>query len=366
MNFQLAGRWNLRIFEEDNMTLSGELTGNVVITGKQGIGELHGTSFYGRPKGETLELSLTESAYLIYIKKITVKCAEEELDFERFFIRASNIIKNFELFYIVYKDLRERGYYIQPSDIGFRVYPRGGHPGKGPAEFLVFVTSERIPLLLSGLKKHLDNSDNKKKRLILAIVDEESDITHYEVRKLIPSGSSVQKPKKLHSVVTLLEDRCMVWHPEESKMLHKEGFFGKPIDEGHLQLSLVESCYLMNSGVMEIEKRDHEKLDFAEFSDIATRIESDFMLKYKVYEKLRYSGLVPKTGFKFGTHFRVYKSFDSISHSDYLVHAISHDHIFSLQQVSRAVRLANSVKKEMIYAVVSDSIEFIILGRVRL
>jgi len=81
---------------------------------------------------------------------------------------------------------------------------------------------------------------------------------------------------------------------------------------------------------------------------------------------LRNSGLVPKTGFKFGTHFRVYKSFDTISHSDYLVHAISHDHVFSLQQVSRAIRLANSVKKEMIYAVVSDRIDFIVLGRVRL
>jgi tRNA-intron endonuclease len=366
MNFPLAGSWNLRIFEGDNMTLSGELTGNFVITGKEGLEELHRTSFYGRPKDDSLELSLTESAYLIYMKKITVKCAGEELDFEQFFIRASNIVKNFELFYIVYKDLRGRGYYVQPSDIGFRVYPRGGHPGKGPAEFLVFVTSERIPLSLSILKNHLDNSDNKKKRLILAIVDEESDITHYEVKKLIPSGSSVLKPKRLHSIVTLLEDRCMVWVPDESNMLHKEGFFGKPMDEGHLQLSLVESCYLLNNGIMEIEKRNHEKLDFAEFSDIATRIESNFMIKYKVYEKLRKSGLVPKTGFKFGTHFRVYRSFDSTSHSDYLVHAISHDHIFSLQQVSRAVRLANSVKKEMIYAVVSDRIDFIITGRVRL
>jgi tRNA-intron endonuclease len=348
------------------MTLSGELKGNVVITGKQGIEELHRTSYYGRPRGETLELSLAESAYLIYMKKITVQYDGEELDFERFFIRASNIVKNFELFYIVYKDLRGRGYYVQPSDIGFRVYPRGGHPGKGPAQFLVFVTSERIPLSQCVLKKHLDNSDNKKKRLILAIVDEESDITHYEVIKLNPSGSSIVKPATLHSVVTLLEDRCMVWETGESNMLHKEGFFGKPMDEGHLQLSLVESCYLLNNGIIQIEKRSHEKLDFAEFSDIASSIESDFMIKYKVYEILRNSGLVPKTGFKFGTHFRVYKSFDSISHSDYLVHAISYDNIFSLQQVSRAVRLANSVKKEMIYAVVSDRIDFIVLGRVRL
>jgi tRNA-intron endonuclease len=348
------------------MTLSGELKGTIVITGKQGIEELHRTSFYGRPRSDTLELSLVECAYLIYMKKINVLCDGEELDFDQFFIRASNIVKNFELFYIVYKDLRGRGYYVQPSDIGFRVYPRGGNPGKGPAEFLVFVTSERIPLLLSDLKKHLDNSDNKKKRLILAIVDEESDITHYEVRKLTLSGSSVFPHGKLHSAVTLLEDRCMVWEPDSSKILHKEGFFGKPMDEGHLQLSLIESCYLMNCGILNIEKRNHEKLDFAQFCENATRIESDFMIKYEVYEKLRNSGLVPKTGFKFGTHFRVYKSFDSISHSDYLVHAISHDHVFSLQQVSRAVRLANSVKKEMIYAVVSEKIDFIVLGRIRL
>ena len=348
------------------MTLSGELKGTVVITGKQGIEELHRTSFYGRPRGETLELSLVECAYLIYMKKINVQSDGEELDFERFFIMVSNIVKNFELFYIVFKDLRGRGYYVQPSDIGFRVYPRGGHPGKGPAEFLVFVTSERIPLAVTDLKKHLDNSDNKKKRLILAIVDEESDLTHYEVRKITPSGSSFLRPTILHSNITLLEDRCMVWEPDSSKMLHKEGFFGKPMDEGHLQLSLIESCFLMNCRILEIENRNHEKLDFAKFSEIAASIESDFIIKFKVYEKLRNCGLVPKTGFKFGTHFRVYKSFDSISHSDYLVHAISHDHIFSLQQVSRAIRLANSVKKEMIYAVVSEKIDFIVLGRVRL
>ncbi len=348
------------------MTLSGELTGTVVITGKQGIEELHNTSFYGRLRGDSLELSLAESAYLIYLKKIKVEFKGEVLDFERFFIMASNMVRNFELFYIVYKDLRGRGYYVQPSDMGFRVYPRGGHPGKGPAEFLVFVTSERIPLLLSALRKILDNSDNKKKRLILAIVDEESDITHYEVRKLLLSGSSYLKPGNLQKIITLLEDRCMVWEPELSNKLHNEGFFGKPMDEGHLQLSLVESCYFLNSGILEIEKRGHEKLDFIEFSEIATRIESDFTIKYKVYEKLRNNGLVPKTGFKFGTHFRVYKSFDLKSHSDYLVHAVSHDHIFSLQQVSRAVRLANSVKKEMIYAAVGEKIDFICIGRVRL
>ncbi len=364
MDFPLAGRWNLR--RSDTMGLSGKLNENVVITGKQGIEELHNTSYYGRPKDDSLVLSLTESAYLIYMGKISVEIGGKVLDFKEFFLKASTLMKNFELFYAVYKDLRGRGYYVQPSVTGFRVYPRGGHPGKMPAEYYVFVISERMPLLLSDLMEHLGTVNNLKKRLVLAIVDEESDITHYEVKKITLSGDWVWKFKALIAVATLLEDRCMVWEPDVSKLLHERGFFGKPMDEGHLQLSLVESGYLLNRGVLEIESRDHEKLNFSEFSGIATTIESDFMIKYHVYEKMRNSGLVPKTGFKFGTHFRVYRSFDSVSHSDYLVHAVSHDHVFLLQLVSRAVRLANSVKKEMIYADSKENIDFIVIGRMRL
>jgi len=76
-----------------------------------------------------------------------------------------------------------------------------------------------------------------------------------------------------------------------------------------------------------------------------------------------------KTGFKFGTHFRVYKKIEDMAklpHSDYLIHAIEHDHIFSLQQLSRAVRLANSVRKDMIYGAVDSHVQFFIVGRMRL
>lgn len=348
------------------MTLSGKLTENTVIIEKRAIEELYKTGFYGRPRGEILEVSLPESAYLIYTGKITVEFEGKELDFKQFFLKASYILKNFELLYIVYKDLRERGYYIQPAVTGFRVYPRGGHPGKAPAEFFVFVTSERIPLLLSDLKLHLDTADNLKKRLVLAIVDEESDITYYEAKGTALSGSYELRLNKQLSTASLLEDRVMVWDSHASSLLLNGGFFGKPMDEGHLQLSLVESCYLLKNGILEIEQRNHEKLDFAGFSGIASRIEPDFAIKYAVYEKLRNSGLVPKTGFKFGTHFRVYKNFEAISslpHSDYLVHAIEHDHVFSLQLLSRAVRLANSVRKEMMY---SDGTDFFAIGRMRL
>lgn len=346
--------------------LHGKLTQNMVIVEKKAIEELHNTSFYGRPKGDKLEVSLPEGAYLIHQGKIKVELEGKELDFRQFFLKASSLIKNFELLYIVYKDFRERGYFVQPSVTGFRVYPRGGHPGKTPSEFFVFVTSERIPLLLSELKKNLSTVENLKKRLILAIIDEESDITYYGVKRAALSGSCELKLKKSLSAASLLEDRCMVWDSDTSLALRSDGFFGMPMDEG-LQLSLIESCYLLKNGILEVEQKNKKKLGFEEFSGIASKIEADFMIKFAVYEKLRNNGLIPKTGFKFGTHFRVYNSFESISkHSDYLVHAIEHSHVFSLQQLSRAVRLANSVRKEMIFGVVNAQVEFIAIERMRL
>lgn len=345
--------------------LHGKLIQNSVMIEKKAIEELHSTSFYGRPKGDKLEVSLPEGAYLLHQGKIKVEREGKELDFKQFFLTASFLIKNFELSYIVYKDLRERGYYVQPSVTGFRVYPRGGHPGKTPAEFFLFVTSERIPLLLSELEKNLSTVENLKKRLILAIVDEESDITYYEAKRATLLGSCKLNLKESLSVASLIEDRCMVWDSDASLTLRSDGFFGMPMDEG-LQLSLVESCYLLKNGILEVEQKN-KKLGFEEFLGIASKIEADFMTKFSVYEKLRDNGLIPKTGFKFGTHFRVYRSFESISkHSDYLVHAIEHSHVFSLQQLSRAVRLANSVRKEMLYGRVDAQVEFIAIERMRL
>ena len=68
------------------MTLSGKLIEDKVMMEREAIEELYATSFYGRPRGDTLELSLTESAYLIYLEKITVEFAGVELDFKKFFL----------------------------------------------------------------------------------------------------------------------------------------------------------------------------------------------------------------------------------------------------------------------------------------
>jgi len=348
--------------------MRGELIGDKVVLGEDAITKLYSTSYYGRPKEGKLELSLVEGAYLLGEGKISIALDEKPLDFKKFFEVASTLMKNFELRYIVYKDLRERGYYVQPSVTDFRVYPRGGKPGKTRAAYFVRVVSEREPLPLVDITRYLEIAENVRKRIILAIVDEESDITFYDVKKTSMKGETKFLDGKGEG--TLLEDRVIVWAPVLAKTLHQKGFFGKPLDEKRLQLSLVESAYLIRKEVLKVADNAGNAIDIKTFTKRATQIEPHFRLKLGVYENLRNNGMVVKTGFKFGSHFRVYEkveSLDKLIHSKYLVHAIDKSHVFLLPELSRAIRLAQSVRKRMIFAYVTDKkVEYIDIGRTKL
>lgn len=84
---------------------------------------------------------------------------------------------------------------------------------------------------------------------------------------------------------------------------------------------------------------------------------------FKVYLYLVQHGLIVKSGFKYGCNFRAYRS--SIdSHSDFLVQIFFNK--MEWYEVSRAVRVANSVRKDMIFSIEENGkLKFIKVKRVR-
>jgi tRNA-intron endonuclease len=350
---------------EGSRPVGGRLEGLKVRLGQDAVPDLYEQGYFGRPLGKGLELSLVEAAYLLDRSRISVSSDGEGLDFKSFFQLASSLERGFEFRYVVYKDLRERGYYVQPGRPDFRVYPRGGHPGKTPAEFYVLVISERMPLPLKDIVEAARVAGRMRKRLMLAIVDEESDITFYEARERSMAGKMIDEIQG--GMATLLEDRVVLWDEEASKRLHEHGFYGKPVGE-RLQLSLVESAYLLEKGMIRLMDRSGGAIDLEGMKERARQIESDFDLKYMVYKDLREHSLVVKTGFKFGTHFRVYKRVEGpnkVPHSEYLVHTVTEDHMFLPPMLSRAVRLAHSVRKQMVFAYPEDGVKYLEIKRLK-
>jgi len=252
--------------------MHGELREDKVVLGKGAVEELYESLGYGRPKEEKLELSMVEAAYLLERERIEVKLEGREIEFKELFKIASQFVQDFELKYIVYKDLRERGYYVQPSIADFRLYPRGGKPREVASEYFVHVVSERKAIALEEIVEQLSTARNMRKKLMLAIVDEESDLTYYEIgyfqaqerkkRELIAAGEDEE-------VATLLEDRVIIWKEELSRKLHYERFFGKPLDEKRLQLSLVEAAYLIEKGEIKVRDRKDEAIGLNEFIEFA-------------------------------------------------------------------------------------------------
>jgi len=144
--------------------------------------------------------------------------------------------------------------------------------------------------------------------------------------------------------------------------------FGEKV-ENRLELSLIEALFLVDEGKVDVIE-GNRRLSFEELVKKGTAIEPEFYNKYKVYADLRKRGLLVRTGFKFGSDFRVYERGVSVGegHSKYLVHVVPEEYSCSLPELARAIRLAGNVNKEMIYAVVDEEgdVTYYKIGRVKL
>ena len=96
------------------------------------------------------------------------------------------------------------------------------------------------------------------------------------------------------------------------------------------------------------------------------KIYPDINRRLLVYKDLKHRGLIVKTGFKFGAHFRAYTKAPNLTHAEYLIHVVPVSFQQRWAEISRAIRLAHSVNKEILFAqVTTKTISYFRLGRLR-
>ncbi|TLZ48880.1 MAG: tRNA-intron lyase [Methanobacteriota archaeon] len=323
---------------------------------------------FGEPRsGGGVTLSLLEAVYLAETERLQIEADGAAVPFRDLLRRANVREASFEIRYLVYRDLRQRGYIVKESTppIDFRVYPRGGAPKVTPSKFGVRAISERWVFDLDALEADVRRAAGARKSLLLAVVDEESDLTYYAVRFVNPRGRATARPGSPPPVAHLIEDRAMVLDEDEALRLHANGFYGRMVGR-RLQLSLLETAHLAKIGAIEVRRGDtNRKVPFPALRTQARRLQPDFDLRLRAYEDLKARGIVVKTGFKYGSHFRAYEGDPDRAHAKYLVHALPGGHRGMWPEVSRAVRLAHGVKKELLFASVGDEVRYLELERVR-
>lgn len=347
------------------MQMSGDLIKNKIIVKKsKEIGRLYNKSNFGKPlKDNQLELNLLEGVFLLGDNKINIYSKKKEVSFRDLIKLAAEKIPGFEVKYLAFRDLRYRGFAVNLSEYKeFDLYIEGGEESK---THFISVFSERYVFDVVKTKNLIDAAEKNKGNLWYAIVDEEGDITYYDISLLDLKGK-IKKHSYSKDTGILLENRVVIFNENLSKTLLEKEFYGKPFGNG-LQLSLVESMYLMEKGVIDIrDKAIGEKLSLKKLKEKILKTQTDIDARLFVFKDLKKRGLIVKTGFKFGSHFRAYTKMPGEIHAEYLLHVVDSKYKSVWAEMSRAVRLAHSVNKEIIFARVNGkNIDYIRIGRLR-
>ena len=277
--------------------------------------------FYGTPENHSLRLIVEEALYLLDMRNATCRYSNKEIGFSDLAARFSDSNK-FMARYFTYKDWRDRGLTAMSAEQDY-TKTRQPQAKDYPASLL------RLPKC--KLHGNLFKND----------------------------------------LVTVLDDA------KDGRMLYEKFWIGqygsyKAADRGSLsKLDVFETMLLMDKGILTLQNATR-----AELVKLATERREDFMSLYEVYRDWREKGYVVKTGFKFGTHFRVYfpgarpmEAGKGQMHSEHVIQVFPKGSKLLISEWARAIRVAHSVRKTLILAMPGktglgkQSIDFVLYHR---
>lgn len=153
--------------------------------------ELNTRGSYGALRSdERVQLSLFEALYLAEAKKLEILDGRNKpIPIVKLKKKASRLEKSFLVRYVVFKDLRKRGYVVKTAlkfGADFRVYDRGKKPGQAHAKWIAYAVRERDSLTWHEFSAKNRVAHSTKKNLLIAVVDDEGDVSYWEVRWLRP------------------------------------------------------------------------------------------------------------------------------------------------------------------------------------
>jgi len=180
----------------EKIQLEGVIEENkVIISDKNGIDEFYNTSYIGTIEEtddhqKILVLNSTEVLLLCERNRILLWESNDKnkklYDFESLLIHFTQYDERLWQKYIIYMDLRKRGYIVRTGfggGIEFRVYKRGADFENDTAKYLIYPVFEGNPIELRDLDKMSRVALGSRKDLIVATVDRLSKPIYYSVKK---------------------------------------------------------------------------------------------------------------------------------------------------------------------------------------
>ncbi len=246
----------------------------------------------------------------------------------------------------------EEGLYVMDIRNG-RCYDSAGNESRFNEVASLFLRNRKL------LARYLTYKDYRDKGLILRGVAEADGNYGRSISIKYESGSFELDSFSFEGLFFPTDLITLVDDEQAGKELYERywiGQFGtyKAAHRGRIsKLDIYETIYLLKHGDLRLTNATLAQVEKA--ADRRMRFFGDM---YSVYEDWRKRGYIVKTGFKFGTHFRIYfpgaspvRSEDEWMHSKHVIHVFPRRHKLIISEWARAIRVAHSVKKTFILAI---------------
>lgn len=121
-----------------------------------------------------------------------------------------------------------------------------------------------------------------------------------------------------------------------------------------LLFTFYEALYLLDKGMLEIKDKKGKEVDFQKLLQCYESADEEAWAKYLTYRDLRSRGYVVREGFGLGVDFRVYERGGyGEETAKYLILSIQEGKPIPLEDLTRVLRQCQSLKKQLILAVMN-------------
>lgn len=162
--------------------------GRVVVPTQNEAESLYQEGYGSRLESRLLILEPFEALYHVERGKVAVidEASQEKLTFRELLSRFSKTDRDIWTRYIVYRDLRTRGFVARKSEgegVEFSVYKRGMFR-KQPPSYNVYTISEGSPETFEHMEEVLEKTEEQGRSLRLTVVDRRGEVVYYTLSEM--------------------------------------------------------------------------------------------------------------------------------------------------------------------------------------
>ena len=150
------------------------------------------------------------------------------------------------------------------------------------------------------------------------------------------------------------KERVLTESSDPARELYNQSRFGELLEDGRVQLSLIEALYLVDKKRLLLHDSKDKLINFDSLLKKSQKSEANLWVRYSVYKDIRNRGYIIKTALKFGADFRIYDRGvkPGEDHARWVVFPVHESSSLTWYEFAAKNRVAHSSKKRLLLGIV--------------